>query len=192
MTQEFITGLLPDVDKAVLDQILDENGRDVEAQKNTIAALTTERDTLKAQLETANNEIQSFKDMDIDGIQRKAAEWENRYTSETQALKEQLAAVEYGHCVKDAVSTLRFSSESAKKAFVTELTAKKLPVQEGKLLGLDDYVKSYRQSDPGAFLPENDGKMPVFVRGSGGQQPSVGNAFAFQFTGIRPHNNDNK
>ena len=34
------------------------------------------------------------------------------------------------------------------KNLLPDLTAKKLPLQEGKLLGLDDYVKGYRESDP--------------------------------------------
>ena len=41
-------------------------------------------------------------------------------------------------------------------------------MQEGKLLGLGDFVKSYKESDPGAFASEEDGKMPVFSRGTSG------------------------
>ena len=70
--------------------------------------------------------------------------------------KDQLAAAEYGFAVKEATAALKFSSESARKAFVADLTAKKLPVQEGKLLGLEDFTKTYQETDPNAFLPEND------------------------------------
>ena len=34
MKREFITNLLPDIDKAVLDQIMAEHGKDIEGQKN--------------------------------------------------------------------------------------------------------------------------------------------------------------
>ncbi len=168
MKREFITALLPDIDKSILDQIMAEHGRDIEAQKNTITTLTTERDGLKTQLGEANTALASFKDMDIDGIKSKAAELETKYATDTQALKEQLDAANYGFAVKEAVSGLKFSSESAKKAFVAELTAKKLPLQESKLLGLDDFAKTYKESDPGAFLPENDDKTPVVTRGGTG------------------------
>lgn len=132
MKREFLTKLLPDALKEVIDQIMNENGKDIEAQKNTISTLTTERDGLKTQLDTAQAEIRSYKDMDIDGIKAKASEWEEKYKADTQKLRDDLAAAEYGHTVKDAVASLKFSSESAKKAFVADLTAKKLPVQEGK------------------------------------------------------------
>ena len=76
MKREFLEGLdlgegvkLP---KSAIDAIMAENGRDIEAKNNTITALTTERDGLKTQLGDANATIQSYKDMDIDGIKAKA------------------------------------------------------------------------------------------------------------------------
>lgn len=192
MKREFLTTLLPNIGKEVIDQILAESEKELEAGKNQVEALTTERDGLKTQLDAANGEIKSYKEMDIDGIKAKSAEWESKYNADTQKLKDDLAAAQYGYSVKDAVSAMRFSSESAKKAFVADLTAKKLPLQDGKLLGLEDYVKSYRDSDPDAFAPE-DGKMPTFVRGSGNQnQPTGTNPFSFSFAGVRAKGNDNK
>lgn len=178
MKREFLEGLdlgegvkLP---KSAIDAIMAENGRDIETKNNTITTLTTERDGLQTQLNAANATIQSYKDMDIDGIKAKAGEWETKYNTDTQALKDQLAATEYGFAVKEAVAGLKFSSESAKKAFVADLTAKKLPLQEGKLLGLEDFSKTYKESDPDAFLPENDDKTPVATRGGGGGGPTPG------------------
>lgn len=180
MKREFLEGLDlglgEDVklSKNAIDAIMEENGRDIEAKNNTITALTTERDGLKTQLGDANATIQSYKDMDIDGIKAKAGEWKTKYNTDTQALKDQLAAAEYGFAVKEAVAGLKFSSESAKKAFVADLTAKKLPLQEGKLLGLEDFAKTYKESDPDAFLPENDDKTPVVTRGGGGGGTTLG------------------
>lgn len=185
MKREFITGLLPDISKDVLDQIMAEHGKDIEGHKNSIATLTTERDGLKTQLDTATNEIKSYKDMDIDGIKAKASEWETKYNTETQTLKDQLESTNYGFAVKEAVAGYQFTSESAKKAFVADLTAKKLPLQEGKLLGLEDFHKAYQTSDPGAFVPEGDGKTPVFTRPTGGGNPPGGPAFGFNFAGVR-------
>lgn len=166
--------------KAAIDAVMAENGRDIEAKNNALATLTTERDGLKTQLVAAHEAIQSYKDMDIDGIKAKAGEWEARYNSDTQALKDQLEAARYGFAVKEATAGLRFSSESARKTFVVELTAQKLPLQEGKLLGSEDFAKTYKEKDPGAFLSENDERTPVAVRGGGdqrhrGRDPPAGN-----------------
>ena len=149
----------------LIEQIMAEDGKAKTEMQNTITSLATERDGLQAQLSDANATIQSYKDMDIDGIKQSAADWETRYNTDTQALKDQLESTKYGYAVENAVGGLKFTSESAKKAFLADLTAKKLPIQEGKLLGLEDFTKGYKEADPGAFAP--DDPKPSFTTGSG-------------------------
>ena len=127
----------------LVEQIMAEAGKTKTEMQNAITSLTTERDGLKTQLSDANATIQSYKDMDIDGIKQSAADWETKYNTDTQALKDQLESTKYGYAVENAVGSLKFTSESAKKAFLADLTAKKLPIQEGKLLGLEDFAKIY-------------------------------------------------
>ncbi|MBR2716443.1 MAG: phage scaffolding protein, partial [Oscillospiraceae bacterium] len=116
--------------------------------------------------------IKSYKDMDIEGVKQSVKDWETKYNTDTKALKDQLDSVKYGHAVDKAVGSLKFTSESARKAFVADLTAKKLQLQDdGKLLGLEDFTKTYREADPGAFAPAQDEKIPVAVRGGGGGNP---------------------
>lgn len=155
----------------LIEQIMAEDGKAKSELQNAINTLTAERDGLKTQLSDANTAIQSYKDMDIDGIKQAAADWETKYTTDTQALKDQLEGVTYNHAVENAVGGMKFTSESAKKAFVADLTAKKLPVQEGKLLGLEDFTKGYKEADPGAFA--SDEPTPTFVLG-GGQKTQAG------------------
>lgn len=154
--------------KEAIEAILAEHGKTKGALENQVETLTTERDGLQIQLTEAGKEIQSYQDMDIDGIKAKAGEWETKYNTDTQALKEQLAATEYGFAVKEAAAGLKFSSASAKKAFVADLTAKKLPLQEGKLLGMEDFTKAYQENDPGAFVGEKT--PPPYAAGTGSMQ----------------------
>lgn len=156
-----------------IEAIMAEYGRSKTAADNTIATLTAERDGLRQQLENAEKEIKSYKDMDIEGIKAAAASWEQKYTADTEALKQELADANYGFAVKEAAGSLKFSSESAKKAFVADLTAKKLPLQEGKLLGLADFVESYKEGDSAAFV-ETEERQPVFVRGGGSSSTGGG------------------
>lgn len=79
----------------------------------------------------------------------------------------ELDELHYGYAVRDAVSGLRFTSESARKSFERELNEKKLPLQDGALEGLDEFTETFRQSDPAAFVSEQDDKTPVFSRRSG-------------------------
>ena len=171
MKREFLENLdLGDgvkLSKEAVEAIMAEHGKSKTGLENQITTLTTERDGLKGQLEEANSAIQSYKEMDVEGIKQKAGEWEKKYNTDTQTLKNQLEAAHYGFAVKEAVAGIKFSSESARRAFIADLQEKKLPLQEGKLLGLEDFTKSYQETDPGAFVPENDDKTPVAVRGTG-------------------------
>ena len=70
----------------IIEQIMSEQGKHDGELQATITTLTTERDGLKTQLSDANTEIQSYKDMDIEGIKQAAADWEAKYNTDTQAL----------------------------------------------------------------------------------------------------------
>lgn len=198
MTREFLANL--DLGEGVhipanaIDAIMAEHGKDITANQNTIQTLTTERDGLKTQLDDANKTIKSYTDMDIDGIKKSAADWEKKYNEDTQGLKDQLAAANYGFSVERAAAGLKFTSEGAKKAFIADLTAKKLQLQEGKLLGFDDYVKAYKESDPGTFAKEEDpnpaggsNPKPQFTNPNptGGNNGGNQNPFAMNFTAVR-------
>lgn len=136
--------------------LITEKDTKIDELSKNLDTVTTERDDLKTQLSNANTEIQSYKDMDVDGIKQKITDWETKYNEDTKALQEKLDKKDYDYKVKEKVSGLKFTSESAKKAFISDLTNKGLKVENDNLLGFDDFVKEYKQSDPGAFVPEED------------------------------------
>lgn len=147
-----------DIDKAVSAEI----GKNF-VSKGDFNAKNEELKSTQALLETANTTIKGYKDLDIEGIKQSAANWETKYNTDTKALQDQLEATRYGYAVEQTVAGLEFTSASAKKAFVEDLTAKKLPYENGKLLGFEDYRKAYAEQDPGAFAP--DKPAPTFTMG---------------------------
>ena len=143
-----------------VQKIMDLHGADLERQKQSIATLTAERDTAREQLGEANKKLEGYD-----------PEWRTKATQAQQQAEQQIAELKASHAAASAVSGLKFTSESAKKAFLADLTAKKLPLQDdGTLLGLDDFVVSYKKTDPGAFAP--DGGLPR-VSGSATGTPAT-------------------
>lgn len=136
-------------------------------------AKALELDGVQQQLTNANTTIQSYKDMDIDGIKQSVTNWETKYNTDTQKLKDDLAAQAYEHACDMAAMGIKFSSNGARKAFVSDLQDKKLALEDGKLLGLDDFVKAYKETDPGAFAsetpPPNETptNLPYFSKSTG-------------------------
>ena len=161
MKRDFLKGLKIEVDgkevtltDAIIDSIISENGKDIEATKAK-ADKTQEIENLKSQLsekdkliEEANVQIENFKGMDVEGIKKAADEYKAKYeqaaaeakTKETE-YQQKLAEQAYEFKLNETVSTLKFPNELTKNAFVNELKAKKLPLEGEKLLGFDDYIK---------------------------------------------------
>lgn len=120
------------------------NGEDMNGLKANVAKLTAERDAAREQLADANKKLEGYD-----------PEWKTKATQAQQQAEQQIAELKASHAAASAAAGLKFSSESAKKAFLADLTAKKLTLQDdGTLLGFDDFVKSYKQADPGAFAQE--------------------------------------
>lgn len=108
-----------------------------------------QRDTLQTQLDEANRKLEGY---DL--------QWKSKAEEARQEADAAVEKVKRGYLLRDLTAGLKFSSESARRAFLADLEAKNLPMQEEKLLGLDDFVKQYRENDPGAFASEE--KPPSF------------------------------
>lgn len=69
MKREYLKSL--ELSEEIIDKIMDENGKDVEAVKNKYA----DYDNIKVQLKESNKQIENFKNMDIDKIKKAADDW---------------------------------------------------------------------------------------------------------------------
>ena len=98
MERKFLEDL--GLEKDVIDKIMAENGKDIEAEKQKLTAQKAELDGIKKQLNEANQQIESFKGMDIEGIKKAAEDW--KVKAETAELEAQ----------KDCSNTFDYALES--------------------------------------------------------------------------------
>lgn len=140
---------------------------------------------IRQQLTDANAEIQSYKDMDIEGIKTKAAEWENKYTTETQALNNRLAEQAREHAEDMFMAGYKFTSKAARNGVLSELRAKKFQLDNGTLLGGKEFMDSLMANEEykGAFVteekpevkkPEETVQKPRFAGPTGGSTGGAG------------------
>lgn len=160
MKREEITAL-GITDKDVLDKIMALHGADIEKQKGTLSTITTDRDDLKAKLEDANKQIEQFKTLDVDSIQKAADEWKAKYEKEKADRDAADSARTYDDAANAALSDVKFSSKAAKSAFIATLKEKQLKIDGGKLIGFDDVLKQAQTDDPTAFA--SDKPKPQFT-----------------------------
>lgn len=127
-------------------------GRFVSVEKYN-AAQTKLSDT-EALLNTANDEIKSYKDMDIDGIKAKAGEWETKYNTDIADMQDRLDMQEKSFAADKFLSEQGFKSKLAQKAAASELM--KLDFKDGTFVGADEFIKGLKEDDPDSFTVEKD------------------------------------
>lgn len=107
MKREFIKGLLGEqATKEIIDSILDENGKDVEIEKNKLTALQTEINSLKATITERDNQLEQLKNSP-DNLEN----------------------------LKKQIETLQTENQTAKETYEKEvISLKKQSIQERELL----------------------------------------------------------
>ena len=132
-----VEGLENGLPKEVIDEIMKQYGTSVQEKDKQIETLKTEKDGINKQLEDANNKIQSFKDIDVDNLNTQIKEWETKYNQDTENLKNELSKKDYDYKLKDLISTIKFSSNGAKRAFLEYLKNQELKFDDKTLMTKD-------------------------------------------------------
>ena len=162
MKREDVSKIIPGITSDQLDSIMNLHGADITAKVNEITTLKAEKTTLTEQLSTANSKLEGYD-----------PEWKAKAEQAKTDAAAQVAALEKGYALERKASGLKFSSESAKKAFLSDLEAAELPVQEDKVLGFEDFLSKYKESDPSAFLPDKPAPT-ITVPGQGPASKKTG------------------
>lgn len=172
---------VPEDKKAEFDKLLNENYKTQAEVNNLNGKLTKtegERDALQAKY---NTDI-AQRDTDLADLKQKLAdagtdaetlknlqtEFDNLKTNYANAqadYQKELNKQAYEFAVKEKTNGLQFTSNSAKKAFLSDALAKNLTMDNGNILGFDDFVNAYKEQDAGAFVVEtttDEPKPPMF------------------------------
>ena len=124
----------------------------IEVKYNTdIAQRDTDLATLQEKLKNAGADADKLSNLqtDFDNLQQ-------TYNTAKADYEKQLEKQAYDFAIRENVANLKFSSNSAKKAFIADITAKNLSMENGKILGFDDFVNAYKEQDAGAFVVDDD------------------------------------
>ena len=147
MKREFLEGL--ELDKETIDTIMAEYGK-------TTQGLREERDNLKTQINDANKEIQSYKDMDIDSIKKSAEDWKTKYEEMEANQKAEKEKSIRNERTNAFFNDIKFASESAKAGVIAQFNAKdfKYDEESNKFLVASEWINDIKEKDSGAFLSD--------------------------------------
>ncbi len=108
---------------------------------------------LAEQLKTANDTIQSYKDMDIDGIKKSVEDYKTKFEQSEKARKD----FEHRTKVNAYVKNLGLKDDVYEKYVSDIILEKELKFDGDKLIGGDDVIQIFKSKHPDAFRTADTG-----------------------------------
>ena len=151
--------------KEVIDAIMAENGRDIEAAKKPFA----DYDTIRQQLGEAQKTIKGFQEQDIDGIRQSAKDWEEKYNAAVADSQKKIADMAFDHALEAAITGANGRNAKAIRALLDVDALKSSKNQEADIKAALEAV----QKDNG-YLFDDGSTPPPYADGTGThkQQPN--------------------
>jgi len=152
------------LDKESIDKIMSWNGADIEAEKAKTTAVENERDNYKAQLDTAKESLDKFKDVDVDGMNEQIA----KLKDDLKAKDEEYAAKEADRMFTDSVrAAIKAAGGRNDKAVMALLDLEALKASKNQTEDIKKALDAAKESDAYLFGADEPINNPVAGTGSG-------------------------
>lgn len=171
MKREFVEKLLKDQGienpKELVDSILAENGKDIEAAKKETETLTAERDKLKEQLDEATTSLEKFKDIKPDELNAEIEKLKQTIKDKDNEHAEKIADMEFHGNIDEAIRQAGAKNAKAVKALLDLDTLKGSKNQKEDIKAALETVEKENDYLFGSTEPINNGAVGSTRGGSG-------------------------
>ncbi|MBE6985967.1 MAG: hypothetical protein E7433_00885 [Ruminococcaceae bacterium] len=154
--------------KEVIDAIMAENGRDIEAAKKPFE----DYGTVKQQLSEAQKALKDIQDKgtDLETAQQKAQEWENKYNQAIQDHQKELADRDFKALLEGTITSVKGKNAKAITALLDVDTLRESKNQEADIKAALEALKK----DNG-YLFDEEGTPPPYAprTGTNTNQPTA-------------------
>lgn len=178
--QNFKVGDQP-LPKEIIDEIMAENDRDIEAAKKPFA----DYEAIKEQLQTARDGLKAFEGVDVAKLQGEIATLNGQLTAKDQEWQGKLDEMAFNGALKDAITAAKGRNAAA---IIGALGPEKVAALKGSKDQTADIKAALEglKKDNG-YLFESEQVPPPYAPGTGTQQITPDGNFNFGFTGVRAH-----
>ena len=153
---------IPEEKHAEVKKALSAHYKNVAEHDKAISKLETERDKWKSRAETAEETLKGFEGKDFDTIKKERDEWKRKAEDAEKDYNSKIAEREKADLLREAFADIKFSSEAAKRAIMSQV-AESVTVRNGKLIGFNDLLNELKESDASAFVTEQQENHPQFA-----------------------------
>lgn len=162
---------------------------------------------LNATIDTRNTDLQSIQEkLDkagtdsamIENLSGELSKLQAKYDNDTAEYQSKLQKQAYEFAVKEFANNQSFSSNAAKRDFINSMLNKELPMENGNIMGANDYMAEYAKDNGDAFVtkkdlePENkNNNQPRFAATTTDPNNAGGNGRKQSLTELMKAKNDN-
>lgn len=168
MKRKFLEDL--GLEKEAIDKIMAEHGKSIEKYKDDLAVKEAENNTLREQLSLANDEIEGFKKLNIEEIQKAADDYKKKFEEAEKKAKADMEKIQFDHALEKALTDAKAKNVKAVTALLDFETIK---LKDGKLVGLKEQLEAIQKDNDYLFdLEDTEGNSgdtkPNFLGGISG------------------------
>lgn len=145
---------IPADKQADVKKSLSEHYKNIAEHNKAISKLEADRDTWKEKAETAEEALKGFEGIDPAQVQAQLAEYKKKAEDAEKDRDAKLYERDFSDALKTALDGVKFTSEAAKKAVMSDIKEAGLKLKDGKILGLNDLISQMKEADASAFVDE--------------------------------------
>lgn len=150
----------------VAEKIIVLHGKDIEGHKTSLSTEKQRADTLATQLSEANKQIETFKGLKVEDIQKAADDYKAKFEQAQKDAVTQVEKVKFDSKLEAALTAAKVKDSLSVMPHL-KLDALKLN-EDGSILGLKEQLDAIKSTKD--FLFESDVQTPVITTG-GNNQP---------------------
>lgn len=157
-------------DKATdFEKSVNENYKTIAEFEKKVSKLEAERDNANSQLKTANETLEKFKDVKPEEMTAEIEKYKKQAKDLEDDYNKKLYERDFADALNKAIEGYKFTSNAAKESVLADIkNNSELTLKNGKIYGVDEYVKDLKEKDPSAFVTEKDEHKAKFTAGSKG------------------------
>lgn len=136
---------------------------------------SSESEQWKTRAESAEKMLEGLDGKSPEDILKERDDWKRQAEDSKKDYEAKIAEHEKNELLKEAFAEIEFTSESAKKAIMKDIS-ESVSVKNGKLIGFSDLIEEAKKTDANAFVNKQNPKA-YFTKpnenNSGGDKPTT-------------------
>ena len=117
--------------------------------KHGIEVPEEKKQGLETEFSESYREAQEFKELDIEGVKQKAAEWEQKYNQAAENSAREIEQLKFDFALDKELTKAQARNPKAVKAL---LDRDALKYDKGKIIGLEEQLETLKKNEDSAFL----------------------------------------